>query len=135
MTTIKIHWSFWLIGVVALIWNGMGCMNFIMQMNPDMLVNYPEAAKSLVESRPIWATSAFAIAVFVGFLGDIFLLLKKAFAFYLFILSLLGVLITNIHTLQVSNAMDIMIGSLMSLIVSVFLIWYSNSVKRKGWIN
>lgn len=135
MAEIKIHWSFWVICVVALIWNVMGSANFIMQMNPDMLAQYPEAAKSLIASRPMWATGAFAIAVFVGVIGDILLILKKATAFYLFVISFLGVIVTNIHTFQVSSAIDIWIGSLMSLFIAAFLIWYSQLVTRKGWIS
>jgi len=135
MVEVKIHWSFWLICVFALIWNGMGSMNFIMQMNPETLANYPDAAKSLIATRPIWATGAFAIAVFVGLLGDILLLLRKVAAYYLFIASLLGVVVTNIHTVQVTNAIDIWIGGLLSLIVVAFLIWYTKNSQRKGWIN
>lgn len=135
MSEIKIHGSFWVICVVTLVWNVMGSINFIMQMNPDMLANYPEAAKSLVASRPIWATASFAIAVFGGALGGILLILKKSTAWYLFIASFLGVVLTNIHTIQVSSAMDILIGSLMSLVIAVFLIWYTKLVQHKGWIN
>ncbi len=135
MAEIKVHWSFWVICVVALIWNVMGSANFIMQMNSGMLANYPEAAKSLIASRPVWATGAFAIAVFVGVLGDILLILKKATAFYLFVASFLGVIVANIHTFQVSTTIDIWVGSLMSLLVAAFLIWYSQRVMHKGWIN
>lgn len=135
MAELKIHWSFWVICVVALIWNVMGCINFSMQMNPGMVVNFPDAARSLIESRPGWATGAFAIAVFGGVLADILLILKKAVAYYLFIVSLLGVIVTNIHTLQVSSAVDILVGSLMSFVIAIFLIWYSKLVKGKGWIN
>lgn len=113
----------------------MGSINFIMQMNPDMLASYPEDAKSLVASRPIWATAAFAIAVFGGALGDILLILKKSAALYLFVASLLGVVLTNIHTTQVNSAMAILIGSLMSLVIATFLIWYTKLVQRKGWVS
>lgn len=135
MTKIKIHWSFWLICIVALIWNVMGSINFIMQMKPDMLANYPEAAQSLIASRPLWATVAFAVAVFGGTLGDVLLLLKKSVAYHLFIASLLGVIVANIHTFNVSGSVDIWVGSLMSLVVAAFLIWYTKLVKHKGWIS
>lgn len=135
MSEIKIHWSFWLICVVALIWNAMGSINFIMQMNSEMLANYPEAARSLVASRSLWATGAFAVAVFAGLLGDILLILKKTAAYYLFIASILGVIMTNIHTFQVSSSIDIWVGSLMSLVIAAFLIRYTKAVRRKGWVN
>ena len=131
---VKPHWSFWVICVLALFWNVMGCMNFIMQMNPETLANFPDAAKSLIATRPAWATAAFAIAVFGGALGDILLILRKAIAYFLFIASLLGVIVTNIHTVQVSNDTGIWIGSLMSLVVAVFLIWYTKTVKQKNWL-
>jgi len=135
MTEIKIHWSFWVICVVALLWNGMGCMNFILQMNQEMLANFPDAAQSLITSRPTWATAAFAIAVFAGLIGDVLLILRKAVAYYLFIASLLGVVVTNIHTIKVTSAIDIWVGSLMSFIIAIFLILYTKAVKQKGMIN
>ena len=113
----------------------MGCINFIMQMIPNMLADYPESAQSLITSRPLWVTIAFAIAVFGGVLAEALLLLKKATAYYLFVASLLGVIVVNIHTFQVNGAIDIWIGSLMSLVIAVSLIWYTKLVKRKGWIN
>ena len=130
-----VHWSFWVIVAVALIWNVMGVMNYFMQMNPDTLADYPEAARSLVEGRPGWATGAFAIAVFGGALGCLLLLLRKSAAFYVFIASLLGVIVTNIHTFGITSSTEIWVGSLMSLAVAVFLTWYSKRVERKSWIS
>ncbi len=130
-----VHWSFWTIGIVALIWNVMGVMNFFAQMNADALAAYPEAARALVEGRPAWATGAFAIAVFGGALGCLLLLLRKSAAFYLFIASLLGVIVTNIHTLGVAGSTEIWVGSVMSLAVAAFLIWYSKQAGNKGWIS
>jgi len=130
-----VHWSFWTIGAVALIWNVMGGINFFAQMNADALAAYPEAARALVEGRPAWATGAFAIAVFGGALGCLLLLLRKSAAFYLFIASLLGVIVTNIHTLGVAGSTEIWVGSVMSLAVAAFLIWYSKQAGNKGWIS
>lgn len=113
----------------------MGSINFIMQMNPEMVANFPEEAQSLISSRPLWATITFAVAVFGGALAEVLLLLKKSTAYYLFIVSFLGVIITNIHTFQVSSAIDIWVGSFMSFVIAAFLIWYTKNVQRKGWIN
>ncbi len=80
-----VHWSFWAIGAIALIWNVMGVINLFVQMNPDVLTAYRESERAIVEGRPAWATGGFAIAVFGGALGCLLLLLRKFAAFYLFI--------------------------------------------------
>ena len=133
-----VHWSFWAIGAVALIWNVMGVINFFMQMNPDMLAAYRESERAIVEGRPAWATGAFAIAVFGGAFGCLLLLLRKSAAYYLFIVSLLGVIVTMAHTLGVG--IDFGLGELlgiilMPLVVAAFLIWYSKKAESKGWIS
>ena len=79
-----VHWSFWIIGAVALIWNVMGFINFFGQMNADALAAMPKAQRAIIEGRPAWATGAFAIAVFGGALGCLLLLLRKSAA-YLFV--------------------------------------------------
>src|SRR2546429_619808 len=66
-----VHWSFWIIGAVALIWNVMGVINFFGQMNADALAAMPKAQRAIIEGRPAWATGAFAIAVFGGALGSL----------------------------------------------------------------
>ena len=132
-----VHWSFWLIGAVALIWNVAGAANFIVQLNPDMLAAYRESERAIIEGRPAWATGAFAIAVFGGALGCLLLLLRKSAAFYLFVASILGVIVTMIHTLGVGidfGVAEISGIILMPLVVAAFLIWYSKQAERKGWI-
>ncbi len=133
-----VQWSFWAIGAVALIWNVMGVLNFFVQMNPDVVAAYRESERAIIEGRPVWATAAFAIAVFGGALGCLLLLLRKSPAYYLFIASLLGVIVTMIHTLGVG--IDFGLGEilgiiLMPLVVAVFLIWYSKQAESKGWIS
>jgi len=132
-----VHWSFWAIGVVALIWNLMGVMNFFMQMNADALAAMPESYRAIIESRPAWITGAFAIAVFGGALGCVLLLLRKSAAYYLFIASLLGVAVQLVHTLGVASGsigVGAFVGVGAALVVAAFLIWYSKQAKSKGWV-
>ncbi len=133
-----VHWSFWIVGAVALIWNVLGVINFFAQMNPDVLAAYRESERAIIEGRPAWATGGFAIAVFGGALGCLLLLLRKSAAYYLFIVSLLGAIVTMTHTLGVG--IDFGFGEilgiiLMPLVVAVFLIWYSKQAESKGWIS
>jgi hypothetical protein len=129
-----VHWSFWVIGGVALVWNLMGAMNSIMQMNPETLANMPEPYRTIAEARPTWAAGGFAVAVFGGAIGCILLLLKNAAAFYLFIASALGVIVMMAHFYSAAGPDAAMIGMLMQLAVTAFLIWYSKHAERKGWV-
>ncbi len=131
-----VHWSFWAIGAVALIWNVMGVINFFVQMNADALASFPESHRAIIEGRPAWATGGFAIAVFGGTLGCLLLLLRKSAAYYLFIASLLGVIVTMTHTISIASStidfspFDILMMILMPLVVAAFLIWYSNRCQQ-----
>ena len=132
-----IHWSFWIIIVVTLIFNVMGVINYFVQMNADSLASFPEHYRPIIEGRPAWATAAFAIAVFGGSLGSLLLLLRKSAAIYVLIASLLGVIVTMMHIFGVAGlrSFEIWIGVLMQLVVTAFLIWYSKLAERKGWIS
>jgi len=140
-SVIGVHWSFWVIGAIALIWNVMGVINFFVQMNPDVLDAYRESERAIIEGRPAWATGAFAIAVFGGALGCVLLLMRKWAAYYVLIASLLGVIVTMIHTLGIASStidfspFEIFMMILMPLVVAAFLIWYAKQAKSKGWIS
>jgi hypothetical protein len=130
-----IDWSFWIISVVTLIFYVMGVINYFVQMNPDMLASFPESYRPIIEGRPAWATAAFAIAVFGGSLGCLLLLFRKSAAFYVLLVSLLGVIVTMMHIFGVAgfSSFEVWMGVLMQLVVTVFLIWYSKLTERKGW--
>lgn len=135
---VGVHWSFWAIGTVGLIWNVLGAINFVVQMNADSLAAYREVEQALIVGRPAWATVAFAVAVFGGALGCLLLLLKKSAAFYLFVVSLLGVIVTITHTLGVDvdfGPGEIVGIILMPLLVAAFLIWYSKYAEGKGCVS
>ncbi len=131
----RVHWSFWVIGAVGLVFNLMGCINFFSQMNADPVDSVPEVYRAIVESRPAWATGAFAIAVFGGALGGLLLLLRKSAAVYVFIASLIGAVAAQIPILGMADFPFVaLIGGLSQVVVTTFLIWYSKWAERKGWI-
>jgi hypothetical protein len=131
-----VHWSFWMIGVVTLVFNVMGVINYFVQMNTDSLASFPESYRPIIEGRPAWATAAFTIAVFGGSLGCLLLLLRKSTAIYVFIVSLFGVIVTMMHVFGVVrfSSLETWVGVLIQLAVTAFLIWYSKQARSKGWI-
>ena len=130
-----VHWSFWAIGAVALLFNLMGCMNFFSQMDAGRVASMPEIYRAIVETRPAWATTAFAIAVMGGALGGLLLLLRKSAAYYVFIASLLGGVVAQIPLLGMADfPIEALVGGLMQLVVGAFLVWYAKWAERKGWV-
>ncbi len=111
-----------------------GLINFLSQMNAEGVSALPEQYRAIVEVRPAWATIAFAIAVFGGALGGLLLLLRKSATFYVFVASLFGALAAQISTLGMADfPVEALIGGLIQVVVTVFLIWYSKWAERKGW--
>ncbi len=100
---VVIHWSFWVIGAVGLIFNLMGCMNYISQMNAENVASMPDLYRAIVENRPAWGTGAFAIAVFGGALGCLLLLLRKSVAIYVFVVALVGTVVAQLPFLGMAD--------------------------------
>jgi hypothetical protein len=141
MTQIKVHWSFWLIALLGIIWSALGVMNYIMQTtNPEFVASFPELQRSLIENRPNWATAGFAVSVFSGLFGSLLLLIKKPLSFYFLLLSLLGTMLVVVHVLQVAGATadfglpQLVMMAGMPFIVSSILAWYPKLAQKRGWL-
>lgn len=134
-TATGVHWSFWVIGAVGLIFNLMGCANYVSQMNPEMVASMPDVYRAIVETRPAWGTAAFAIAVFGGALGCLVLLLKKSAAVYVFVVALIAAVMAQVPFLGMADLpAAAWIGWVSQLLVGAFLVWYSKHAESKGWI-
>ena len=132
----RVHWSFWVIGTVALLWNLMGAINFLVQLNPGTLEAYRESEQAIIADRPLWATAGFALAVFGGTIGAMLLLLRKSLAVPVFAASFLGVVVAVAHSLSLGigfGAGEVIGIVAMPLAVAGFLIWYARHAQRNGW--
>tara|TARA_R110000787_G_scaffold108621_5_gene217071 strand:+ start:15951 stop:16382 length:432 start_codon:yes stop_codon:yes gene_type:complete len=134
--------AFWIIAVMALIWNLIGVMKYLAQayMTDEAKAILPEAERALYENVPLWVTSAFAIAVFGGILASIALLMRKKIAKPLFLVSLIAILVEMIYNFFLSGAIDIydpkvMVLPVMIILIGVFLYLHSKKSITKGWLN
>lgn len=128
---------FWIVSVLALIWNGLGVMAYLARAyaTDEMIAALPEEqqAEFLME-YPAWYTAAFAIAVFAGVLGCFALLLRKKLAYGLFILSGLSAIIQHIY-LFMNVDIPSLVMPIMIIVVCLFLIWFSKNAITKHWIS
>ena len=134
--------SFLIIGIVALLWNLLGVMSYIMQVtrSPTMFAGLSEAQLAVYESMPSWVTGAFAIAVFGGTLACVGLVVKKAWCVPVFLVSLVAIIVQFGYWLFGTDSIAVM-GNEVFLMpalvtaVAVFLVWYSRGAKAKGWLS
>ncbi|MDE1206678.1 hypothetical protein [Tenacibaculum larymnensis] len=133
---------FWIIGVAALVWNGLGVMSYIGQayMTDEVKAALPEAERALYENVPTWVTAAFAIAVFGGLIGSAFLLMRKKLARPMFLISLIAIVVQMSYNLFMSRAAEVygpgsVIMPIMVIVIGVFLLMYSKKTIAKGWLS
>ncbi len=133
-----IKW-FKVIAVLAIIWNIMGIMAYLMQvtmMSETMQSIENPAERALYENIPI----VFGIAVFSGFLGSVLLLLKKRISCSLFLLSFITVIIQLIYNFFIAKVQAVLGTSSMLMpmfifIIALFLLWYSRKMDELAYIH
>jgi len=130
------------VAILAMVWNLMGVMAFISQvmMTPEMIAELPQAEQVFYTSLPLWATMAFACAVFGGAFGSLALLMKKMLAEPLLILSLVGVAVQMFHSFVISNSFEVFgpggaIMPAMIVIIAIVLVRLTGKAKINGWLN
>ena len=133
--------GFWVVSVLALLWNLVGMAIFFMQVNmpPEALAAMPAEQRALYESTPVWVNGAFAVAVFGGALGSAMLLMRKRLALPLLALSLLGVLVQMGYTYLMTPAFRVYgpsgaILPALLVLIALFLVWFARRSLARGWI-
>ncbi|MBT1688640.1 hypothetical protein [Dawidia soli] len=132
---------FWIVSILALLWNLMGIMAYIMRvtMTPEALQALPEQERALYTNVPVWATAAFAVAVWGSTLACVLLLIRKKLAMPVFVISFIAILIQMVHSLFISNSIAVygpggMIMPVMILVIGLYMILFSRQATSKGWL-
>jgi len=130
--------TFWIISVIALLWNLAGVYAYLSQayMSTEVIATLSEPEQMYYNNVAAWATASFATSVFAGALGGLTLLFRKKIAYALLFISLIAVLIQATYNFFIQEFMPVenvqMIWSLVIILIAVFLVWFSNNAKNKG---
>jgi hypothetical protein len=138
--TVKTPWHLWAVGVLGVLWNGFGCVDYVMtQTRRDewfAQMGMTEAQTAYFNAMPAWTHGAWAIGVWGGLIGALLLLARRKWALHAFALSFLGWLAGAIYAFALSDGMEAM-GPMwpMQLLIGaicVFLVWYAWTMGKKG---
>ena len=127
---------YWIISIIALIWNGLGVDGYLGQAyNTERYRSMftPEQLETAANA-PSWTMAAFAIAVFSGVLGAILLLLRKKWATNFWIISLIAVILQMGYGLITGQAADLVMP-IMVIVFAFLFLWFSKKAESKGWIS
>ncbi|MGB5335596.1 MAG: hypothetical protein WBN07_08255 [Woeseiaceae bacterium] len=136
----KAPWHLWVVGVVSLLWNAIGAMDYVMTQtrNEAYMSAFSPEQLEFFYGIPSWAVATWAIAVWGGVLGSILLLLRQRHALGVFAVSLLAMLVTSFQNFVLSNGLEV-IGDPFSLgfsalifLVAIALVVYARVMYRRG---
>jgi uncharacterized membrane protein len=135
----KTPWHLWAVGILSLLWNAMGGVDYTMShmRNVEYLARMTPEQIAWFEGFPIWATSCWALGVWGAVAGSILLLLRSRWAVPAFGISLVGFIGSHIYQFT-SNApaglntgTATMFAALLGL-VAALLLWYAVRMRRQG---
>lgn len=137
---LRTPWHLWLVGVVALLWNGMGCLDYTMtQVQGDAwLANMDPSEVQLAyfHGMPAWTDAAWAILVWGGLLGGVLLLARRKWALHAFAASFVGWAAGAVYAFGLSNGMEAMGGWWPMLVVKggicAVFVWYAWTMGQRG---
>ncbi|TBN06571.1 hypothetical protein EYD45_01415 [Hyunsoonleella flava] len=127
---------FWIVSVIALVWNGIGVNQYLQQAydTESYRAMYSPEQLEIAANMPAWVTAAFAIAVFAGTLAAIGLLLRKSWSVKLWLLSLLAVIVQMGYILINGYASSIGM-TIMILVLAFFFVWFARKSEANGWLS
>ena len=130
----------WIVGVLALLWNAFGCYDYLMTNleNAAYLERFSADQIAYMHSLPAWLTAAWAIGVWGGLAGSLLLLIRSRYAVWALGLSCVGAIVGLGYQLMMTAMPASMKHGLMGImpwviiLITIFLLWYSWSMEKKG---
>lgn len=124
--------------IASILFMAIGCAGYVMDVTTDPQT-LPVDQRNLVLARPVWQVAAYALAVWVGLVGAISLLLKKAIAVPLLLLSLVCAVLTFLPLAIIPAIRDNVttndIAAAVIIILITGTIWqFARHSKQRGWL-
>jgi len=133
---------YWAVAIIALLWEAMGCYAYVMHVTMDAagMAALPAAEREIRMAMPVWATGAYAVAVWAGLVGAIGLLLRARWARIVFLLSLIGVIVQFGWAFLMTPIMTTMGPSAAAfpafiILMAALLLWFADWATKRGWLN
>ena len=137
----KTPWHLWVVGVLSLLWNAMGALDFTMtQMrNGAYLKALTPAQLEYVYGFPLWAVVAWGVATWGSVVGSVLLLARRKLTVPVNLTVLIAMIPTFTYNYILSDGLKIMGGGIGSLtftativLIGVLLLIYARVMRKRG---
>ena len=133
---------FWIVSVVLVLWEVMGCFSCIQQIRLGAAAMGPVDDWSLkyYAALPVWYNGVYAIATFGGLLGGLALLLRNSWATRLFWVSFVAIIVMFGYAFVATDLIahkgmgQVLPFPLFIAAVGGLSIWFAGFCTKKGWI-
>ncbi len=132
---------FRIIAVIAVIWNLLGVAAYLsdVTMSPEAIAKLPPAQQAMLAARPAWFVAAYASAVWFGTAGAVGLVLRKRWARWALLASLLGLVVQDIGLFQILdlNAPKASVPIILQtsvMLIGISLVFLERMAANQGWL-
>jgi len=142
-TTPKPNTAFWIIAVLALLWNIIGFYMWLYEyflMTDEIRDSLPPEQVEIMANAPAWNMYLYGLAVITGLLASLLLLMRKKSAVGVFMLSLIAVLALQLYWMFAMDIVEKMgpsslIMPLIVIAIAIFEYFYSKGAAKNGWLS
>lgn len=133
---------FWIVSVVLVLWELMGCFACVQQIKLGAAAMGPVDDWSLkyYAALPVWYNGVYAIATFGGLLGGLALLLRNRWAGPIFWVSFVGIIVMFGYAFAATDLIahkglaQVLPFPLFIAAVGGLSIWFAGFCTKKGWV-
>lgn len=123
-------WHLWAAAALATLWNGFGCYIYFVEQTTTSQT----PASLFYDAYPMWMHAVWAIAVWGALVASLLLFLRSRFAVPLFLVSLIGLIVSTVRNYGFAGGMEIGgFGFTVGLIIIALGFWlYARAMGRRG---
>jgi len=132
----KTPWHLWAVGILTLLWNGIGIFSYMVtHLGKLESLGMTAADIAYFDSFPAWANALWAMGVWGAFFGSLLLLFRSRWAVTSLIISVIGLIGSTYFQrviIEIPEHFDSIGLSLAIWVITLFMLWYAHKMKGEG---
>jgi hypothetical protein len=138
-STAKAPRHLWIVGILATLWNAIGAFDYsATQLRAEFYMSqFTPQQLAYFYGFPAWAVAAWAVAVWGSLLGSLGLLMRKAWAVWLFGAAIVAMALTTLQNFVLTDGAAVMGPGAVEVtaviwIIAIALFFYARAMAKRG---